>query len=749
MYRMSRPALTAALLATLLTLTVPAPVQATQPPPSKTLLVSAVATGGTPRGGDQPSGEGDLGGASISADGRYVAFATRSAGMIGGSGASVTAQVYLRDTETGTTRAISATAAGLLGDADSVAPSVSGDGTRVAYLSKAANLVPGITGGTQQAFLWSSETGESVALSVSDAAPHGAGNAPVSSVTLSRDGSVAAFASDASNLTPESTRDRVQIFARDILEESTTMVSVDSSGDGASSGASSPAISTDGTSIAFISQSTLGPVSARSLPQAYVWDRTTSLTSLVSINLDSTSGGDGAVRQLSISGDGRRIAFTSTATDVAPPSGTGLRLLLRDLPTGVTKVLVHNASPIKDPALSEDGHYLAFRSSSTTITPDGKDFFPVLDQVYLTDTRADTSILVSRPISGSGAGNDASASPSISRDGSFVAFSSRAGQLIDDSTTGTSQVYLRNTTIEPRVDRIGGADRFGVSAAISAESFPAGADYAYVASGAVFSDALSASAAAGLRNAPVLLTGRDSLSSPIEAELVRLHPEHIVLVGGTSTVSPAVEARLKSFSPDVQRIAGTDRYAVSVAVAQWTFPSHPTTAYVASGAVFPDALSGSAAAGHARGPVLLVPKDAVPEQVDNALTSLAPAKIVVLGGRDSISDGVVASLSKIAPTTRINGSDRFAVSAAVSASVFAANAPVVYVASGAVFPDALSGSAAAIYRGAPVLLITSDAIPADVQTELSRLSPRRVVVIGGTTTISDSAASALASYLAH
>jgi putative cell wall-binding protein len=322
--------------------------------------------------------------------------------------------------------------------------------------------------------------------------------------------------------------------------------------------------------------------------------------------------------------------------------------------------------------------------------------------------------------------------------------------LTPETATSTLQVYIRNATAESRIDRIGGADRYDVSAATSAAAFPPEVDYAFVASGAVFSDALSASAAAGLRHAPVLLTEHDFVPVAVQAELTRLNPGHIILLGGTDTITPAVEAQLKPFSSrgDVVRVAGADRYQVSAALSQMTFPTRPATAYVASGEVFPDALSGSAAAGHSSGPVLLVNKNAIPAAVDAELRRLTPAKIVVLGGANTVADAVVASLGGIAPTTRIAGADRFAVSAAVSSSAFVANTSTVYVASGLVFPDALSGSAAAIYRGSPVLLVTKDGVPDLVAAELRRLNPHRIVVLGGTATVSDANFAALRSYLA-
>jgi putative cell wall-binding protein len=305
-------------------------------------------------------------------------------------------------------------------------------------------------------------------------------------------------------------------------------------------------------------------------------------------------------------------------------------------------------------------------------------------------------------------------------------------------------------TVNPVVERIGGADRYAVSAGVSAAKFEPQAGSVYIASGAVFPDALSASAAAGAEGAPVLLVTRDTIPVVVAEELRRLEPQKIVVLGGTNTIGAAVEAALRGFSPVLERIGGADRYAVSAAISEATFGPARPVAYIASGEVFPDALSGSAAAGARGGPVLLVQKGVIPEVVADELDRLDPAKIVVLGGLNTIAESVMTELSATATTSRIAGADRFDVSANVSLDTFRpGNTRTVYVASGEVFPDALSGWAAAIKNHAPVLLVTKNAIPASVAAELDRLHPTRIVVLGGTNTISEAVAVQLAGHLAH
>ncbi|MFB2599669.1 cell wall-binding repeat-containing protein [Herbiconiux sp. P17] len=308
----------------------------------------------------------------------------------------------------------------------------------------------------------------------------------------------------------------------------------------------------------------------------------------------------------------------------------------------------------------------------------------------------------------------------------------------------TAKVTL---TVKPTIERIGGADRYAVSAGVSAK-FPAEIDTVYVASGAVFPDALSASAAAGEQDAPVLLVTKDTIPALVDAELRRLQPHRIALMGGLNTISAAVETALGTYTDNVERVGGADRYVVSAAVSRGVFAPQPAVAYVASGEVFPDALSGSAAAGLLGGPVLLVTKTGVPADVKTELERLNPDRIVVLGGTNTVAESVATGLTAIAPTTRIDGADRYAVSSSVSADAFDVDdTGTVYIASGEVFPDALSGSAAAIRFHAPVLLVTKDSVPAKIVSELERINPVHIVVLGGINTISEGTYTKLATYL--
>ncbi len=299
------------------------------------------------------------------------------------------------------------------------------------------------------------------------------------------------------------------------------------------------------------------------------------------------------------------------------------------------------------------------------------------------------------------------------------------------------------------VARLAGSDRYATSAAIAA-TFPVGPAVAYVASGVQYPDALSGAAAAGKNNSPVLLVGTNGIPPVIGEQLARLQPQRIVVLGGTAAVSNQIQAQLASYtSGSVTRFAGPDRYATSADVSAAAFPAQTGVAYIASGTAFPDALSGAAAAaGTASGPVLLVPGTSIPSVVSIELERLRPGRIVVLGGTAAVSSDVQNQLGAYTSgnVTRLAGSDRYATSAAISAT-FAPKVSVAYIASGESFPDALSGAAIAGINDDPVLLVPGDQLPTSVLNELSRLQPKHIIILGGTGVVSSNVETTLQSYV--
>ena len=315
--------------------------------------------------------------------------------------------------------------------------------------------------------------------------------------------------------------------------------------------------------------------------------------------------------------------------------------------------------------------------------------------------------------------------------------------------TGTSDLWnVIESHLLERVGRASGADRYGTAAAVSSGAYGTGVAVAYVATGSDFADALAAGPAAGRLGGPVLLAKRSVLPDATVSELLRLAPQRIVVLGGPSVIADSLLTSLRAYAGNgvVTRLGGSDRFATAAAVSADAFPGGAPVAYVASGTSFADALSGGVAAGRAGGPILLTAADRLPDATAAELARLNPAEIVILGGPAMISPAVADALTTLAPSatvSRLSGANRYATSVAVSKATTAPGPRVVYLATGQGYPDGLAGSPPAVRDDGPLLLTSTSAIPPDVLAELQRLAPARVVILGGTASISAAIANQL------
>ena len=342
-----------------------------------------------------------------------------------------------------------------------------------------------------------------------------------------------------------------------------------------------------------------------------------------------------------------------------------------------------------------------------------------------------------------GSANSVSTPTPQTKDGAnytFVNWSDGGAQthnITAPSADTTYRAQLESTPSLPgtQVVRLAGKDRYSTAAAIS-EVHSSGVGTVFVATGTDYPDALSVAARAGSLDAPVLLTRPTSLPNATRQELTRLAPQRVVVVGGDSAVSPTVFDLIDEATgaATMTRWAGLDRYTTAAQVAA-DFGSADTV-YVATGQNYPDALAGAARAGALDGPVLLVRADAVPTATRSALSSLDPVEIRALGGPSAISDDVLTALGTYGRVERIGGADRYATAALVGADV--ADASSVYVSSGQNWPDALAGAARAGSDEVPVLLARSGAIPSVTWSELERLNPETVYLLGGESAVSPS-----------
>jgi putative cell wall-binding protein len=212
---------------------------------------------------------------------------------------------------------------------------------------------------------------------------------------------------------------------------------------------------------------------------------------------------------------------------------------------------------------------------------------------------------------------------------------------VDDAVFELLRPYAGSEII-----RIAGVDRFGTAAELSKDKFPNGADVVYLATGRSYPDALAGGLGASAQGSPVLLTEASKLPAVTGAELDRLNPERIIIVGGTGAVSRGVEALLTGYAGTIERIAGADRYETTAEVDSRVTEAGTDTVFVVTGLDFADALTGIPIAAHTQSAVVMVDNGAVHPAVVAELQRLRPKTIIVLGGTAAVNDSVEAQLEQ-------------------------------------------------------------------------------------------------------
>jgi len=322
-----------------------------------TTLVST-ATDGT-RGNNASCG------ASMSADGRYVAFYTQATNLAAGTDTNGQADVLVKDLLTGAVTRASVATDGTLGNNQSVSPSISADGRYVAFSSHATNLTPSqpATNGHDEVYLRDTVAGTTTMVSVSAVTASPGNSVEDEDTSISGDGRYVVFSSAATNLVSHDTNNAGDVFVRDTVTGTTTRVSVASSGGQANAYSAEPSISSDGRYVVFMSIAT-NLIAGRTIatPQVYLHDMQTGQTSLVSVSsagaVANDQSGGGA-----ISANDRYIAFGSSGSNLtACDSNHDSDGFVRDLQTGTTTRAT----------LTAEGGQPNAGGGASAVTPDGR-----------------------------------------------------------------------------------------------------------------------------------------------------------------------------------------------------------------------------------------------------------------------------------------------------------------------------------------------------------------------------------------
>ena len=318
------------------------------------------------------------------------------------------------------------------------------------------------------------------------------------------------------------------------------------------------------------------------------------------------------------------------------------------------------------------------------------------------------------------------------------------------SILATQFISTKNVLAESNTLRFCGISRYETAVSVSKGNWST-SDYAVLARGDQFPDALCAGPLAKAYNAPILLTETNQLTSCVAAELKRLNVKTVFIVGGTGAVSQAVENSVKALNNiSVKRLAGNSRFGTSKAIANEVKSKLGTInkVVVAYGFNYPDALSVSAIAGSMGMPIVLSETNQLPDETLSFVNDNKSCQYYVVGGTGVIGDRVKGLLPS---AKRLAGTDRYATSVAIMKE-FESNIDFskVYTAvgngpNGNEFADALSGSAAAAMTKSP-LILTYKTLDPSIEAYLSdKLQENTVIVaLGGTAAVPDSVVSKIA-----
>ena len=336
--------------------------------------------------------------------------------------------------------------------------------------------------------------------------------------------------------------------------------------------------------------------------------------------------------------------------------------------------------------------------------------------------------------------------PTPTRDGyAFDGWYDENGNRVDKVPASPTNMKLTAKWSTPRLTRLFGEGRYDTMGKIVAQAYAGTETTVIVASGENYPDALAASGLSGVLDAPIVLTGPTSLSSQAVDQLKRLKPSKIIIAGGVNAVSANVASQLKSYASTVTRLGGDTRYDTSYLLYEQGVGSWGTTAIVATGANYADALSVSSYAYAGKAPVFLCdPATGLSAKQRTALSKFT--RVVVVGGVNAVPANYVSGLPGM---TRLSGAGRYETSVAL-AEWTAKNGldmdGVVY-ATGENYPDALVSGPLAGRNKAPVLLVGGANSPTVSYSAKAKGKVTKAYVAGGVQAVSAATANALADAL--
>ncbi|RJQ46131.1 MAG: hypothetical protein C4534_03225 [Gaiellales bacterium] len=394
---------------------------------------------------------------AISADGRFVAFTSESTNL--GRSATLGRNVFIKDVESGATTLVSASEAGTEGNGDSEQPAISADGRFVAFASDASDLVAadgndtclnavGANINCRDVFLKDTQTGGVKLVSADGAGNQAEGTSR--QPAISADGRFIAFVSDAPNLAPGDGNGETDVFLKDMSSGALQQVSANPEGSAGNGRSALPAISADGRYVAFSSLAEdLVENDANGKTDVFIRDTQTGALALVSTDAAGAQGNRASgFDALAISADGRFVVFESEADNLVEGDANGKRdVFLKDTQTGAVTLVSTDAAGAQGEddsfmsvAVSRDGRTVFFSSNANNLAPGD---VASKSDIFRKDVSAGTVDILSTDSAGA-FGDGSSECLAATPDGALVAFSSSAANLAPGDANGKDDIFLKD-----------------------------------------------------------------------------------------------------------------------------------------------------------------------------------------------------------------------------------------------------------------------------------------------------------------
>lgn len=413
--------------------------------PGNNTLVSTDSSGN-----QQTGGAADWDKATMSKDGRYIAFLSSANNLVASDTNGV--DVFVKDMQTGAISRANVSSAGTQSNGSAIGAKISYDGRYVVFASTGTNLVASDTNGKQDVFLHDMVTGTTEIISATPAGTKGNDNSAWDGkgedLAISRDGRYVAFVSYASNLVTGDTNASPDVFVRDRKLNTMTRLSVSSTGTEANNYSGGVSISCDGAIVAFNSTATnLVSSDTNGVTDLFIVNRVGA--DRISDATISANSGESIRKAPYVSCDGSTVAFMSGASNLVSGDTNGVTdIFTYDISAGsFERVNISSAGAEANigsdyPAISSDGRYVVFESSATNLV--SSDTNAVKD-IFIRDRTGGTT----ERISVRNGGGEATVSDygNISPDGKYATFISGDISIVSGDTNGVQDVFRAETGV--------------------------------------------------------------------------------------------------------------------------------------------------------------------------------------------------------------------------------------------------------------------------------------------------------------